>query len=92
MSSELQKIKENIDKALKVRLKALKNMGIIKTVSVTKVDILKARGRVQGEIARSANPNKDLFPGNIHFKCCHQCPAFTGADRDPGCSDIQQVY
>ena len=61
MSSELAKIKECIDKALKVRLKALKNMGVIKTVSVGKVDILKARGRVQGEIARSANPDKDLF-------------------------------
>ena len=39
----------------------MKNMGIIKTVSVTKVEILKARGRVQGEIARTVNPNKDLF-------------------------------
>ena len=61
MSSELAKIKECVDKALKVRLKALKNMGIIKTVAVNKVDILKARGRVQGEIARSANPDKELF-------------------------------
>ncbi|MBE6499106.1 MAG: DEAD/DEAH box helicase [Methanobrevibacter thaueri] len=61
MSTELAKIKEYIDKALKVRLKALKNMGVIKTVSVTKVDILKARGRVQGEIARSTKPDKELF-------------------------------
>ena len=61
MSSELEKIKKYIDKALKVRLKALKNMGIIRTVSVGKVDILKARGRIQGEIARSVNPDKDLF-------------------------------
>ena len=61
MSQELEKIKKYVDKALKVRLKALKNMGVIKTVSVNKVDILKARGRIQGEIARSANPNKDLF-------------------------------
>ena len=61
MSSELEKINKYIDKALKVRLKALKNMGIIKTVSVGKVDILNARGRVQGEIARSVNPDKDLF-------------------------------
>jgi Fanconi anemia group M protein len=36
-------------------------MGIIRTVSVGKVDILKARGRIQGEIARSVNPDKDLF-------------------------------
>ncbi|MEE1129385.1 MAG: DEAD/DEAH box helicase [Methanobrevibacter sp.] len=61
MSDELQKIKENVDKALKIRLKALKNMGVIRTVSVGKVDILKARGRIQGEIARTTNPNKDLF-------------------------------
>ncbi len=61
MSEELEKIKSHIDKALKIRLKALKNMGIIKTVAVNKVDILKARARVQGEIARSTNPPKDLF-------------------------------
>ena len=61
MSSELEKIKTYIDKALKVRLKGLKNMGIIKTVSVGKLDILKARGRVQNEIARNANPDKELF-------------------------------
>ncbi|AMD18348.1 Hef nuclease [Methanobrevibacter sp. YE315] len=61
MSSELEKIKKHVDKALKIRLKALKNMGVIKTVSVGKVDILNARGRIQGEIARSANPDKDLF-------------------------------
>ena len=61
MSSELEKIKKYIDKALKVRLKALKDMGVIRTVSVGKVDILKARGRIQGEIARSVNPDKDLF-------------------------------
>lgn len=61
MSQELEKIKKYIDKALKVRLKALKNMGVIKTVSVNKVDILKARGRIQGEIARTTNPNKELF-------------------------------
>ena len=61
MSSELEKIKKYIDKALKIRLKALKNMGVIKTVSVGKVDILNARGRIQGEIARSTNPDKELF-------------------------------
>ena len=61
MSSELEKIKSYVDKALKVRLKALKNMGVIKTVSVGKVDILKARGKIQGEIARTTNPDKELF-------------------------------
>ena len=61
MSEELEKIKKHIDKALSIRLKALKNMGVIRTVSVSKVDILNARGKVQSEIARTTNPDKDLF-------------------------------
>ncbi|WP_400222418.1 DEAD/DEAH box helicase [Methanobrevibacter smithii] len=61
MSSELKKIKTHVDKALKIRLKGLKNMGVIRTVSVNKLDILKARGRVQSAIARSVNPKKECF-------------------------------
>nr|WP_303998440.1 DEAD/DEAH box helicase [Methanobrevibacter smithii] len=61
MSSELEKIKKHVDKALKVRLKSLKNMGIIRTVSVNKTDILRARGRVQSAIARTVNPKKECF-------------------------------
>ena len=61
MSSELEKINDSLEKALKIRLKTLKNMGILKTISVTKVDILKTRGRIQGEIARSSTPKKELF-------------------------------
>ena len=61
MSSELEKIKTHVDKALKIRLKGLKNMGVIRTVSVNTLDILKARGRVQSAIARSVNPKKECF-------------------------------
>lgn len=61
MSSELEKIKTHVDKALKIRLKGLKNMGVIRTVSVNKLDILKARGRVQSAIARSVNPKTECF-------------------------------
>lgn len=61
MSSELEKIKTHVDKALKISLKGLKNMGVIRTVSVNKLDILKARGRVQSAIARSVNPKKECF-------------------------------
>lgn len=61
MSSELEKIKTHVDKALKIRLKGLKNMGVIRTVSVNKLDILKARGRVQSAIARTVNPKKECF-------------------------------
>lgn len=61
MSQELNKIKELVNKSLKLRLKALKNMKIINTVSVTKRDILKAHGRVQNTIARAVNPKKECF-------------------------------
>ena len=61
MSEELDKINKFLEKALKIRLKTLKNMGILKTISVTKVDILKTRGRIQGEIARSTSPKKEMF-------------------------------
>ncbi len=61
MSEELDKINKFLEKALKIRLQTLKNMGILKTISVTKVDILKTRGRIQGEIARSTSPKKELF-------------------------------
>lgn len=61
MSEELNKIKELVNKSLKLRLKALKNMKIINTISVTKRDILKAHGRVQNTIARAVNPNKECF-------------------------------
>ena len=61
MSDELDKINKLLTKSLKLRLKALKNMGIIKTVSVTKIDILQARSRVQGEIARTTKPKKEMF-------------------------------
>ena len=61
MSKELEKIKDPLNKALKIRLKGLKNMEIINTVSVNKTDILKARSYVQNKIARSTNPSKDYF-------------------------------
>lgn len=61
MSNELDKIKKSLDKALKIRLKGLKNMEIIDTISVNKIDVLNARGRVQNRIARSTNPPKELY-------------------------------
>lgn len=61
MSKELLKIKEHMDKALKHRLKMLKNMSIISTISVSKIDILKARGRVQNRIARSVTPPSECY-------------------------------
>ena len=61
MSKELEKIKNHISKALKHRLKMLKNIGVIPTISVNKVEILKARGVVQNRIARATNPPKECY-------------------------------
>ena len=61
MGPRLEKIRDLINKALKVRLKGLKDLGIINTVSVNKRDILKARSRVQRKIGQSVNPPKECF-------------------------------
>lgn len=61
MGPRLEKIRDLVNKALKVRLKGLKDLGIINTVSVNKRDILKARSRVQRRIGQSVNPPKECF-------------------------------
>ena len=61
MGMQLQKIRDLVNKALKIRLKGLKSLGVINTIAVSKRDILKARSKVQGKIARSVNPKKECF-------------------------------
>lgn len=62
LSPELKDIKSHLEKALKVRLKTLKNMGVIKSVTnVSKKDVLKAKGRAQNRIGRSVRPPKKCF-------------------------------
>lgn len=61
MGMQLQKIRDLVNKALKIRLKGLKSLGVIDTIAVSKRDILKARSKVQGKIARSVNPKKECF-------------------------------
>ncbi len=61
MGPRLEKIRDLVNKALQVRLKGLKDLGIINTVSVNKRDILKARSRVQRKIGQSVNPPKECF-------------------------------
>ncbi len=61
MGEELEKIRDLVNKALKIRLKGLKSLGVINTVSVTKRDVLKARSRVQRKIGQSVNPPKECF-------------------------------
>ena len=61
MGPRLEKIRDLVSKALKIRLKGLKDLGIINTVSVNKRDILKARDKVQRRIGQSVNPPKVCF-------------------------------
>ena len=61
MGPRLEKIRDLVNKALTVRLKGLKDLGIINTVSVNKRDILKARSKVQRRIGQSVNPPKECF-------------------------------
>ena len=61
LGKELERIKELLNKALKLRLKGLKSLGVINTISVNKRDVLQARGRVQNRIARSTNPPKQCY-------------------------------
>ncbi len=61
MGPRLEKIRDLVKKALNVRLKGLKDLGIINTVAVNKRDILKARSKVQRKIGQSVNPPKECF-------------------------------
>lgn len=61
MNDELKEIKKYIDIALNHRLKMLKNLKIIKTINVGKIDILKARSKVQNKIGRSLIPPKECY-------------------------------
>ncbi|AEG19403.1 DEAD/DEAH box helicase [Methanobacterium paludis] len=61
LKPELKDIKSHMDKALKARLKTLKRMGIIRSVSVSKKDVLAAKASAQRRIGSSANPPKKCF-------------------------------
>ena len=61
MGPQLEKIRDLVNKSLNVRLKGLKDLGVINTVSVNKRDILKARSRVQRKIGQSVNPPRECF-------------------------------
>ncbi len=62
LNQELKDIKLHLEKALKVRLKTLKTMGVIKSVSnVSKKDVLVAKGKAQNRIGRSIHPPKKCF-------------------------------
>jgi len=64
LSPELQEIKKLIEETLKVRLKTLKKMGIIDSISnPSKKEILVEQSRLQQKIASSSNPKKEYFKG-----------------------------
>lgn len=61
LGQELSKIQDLLKKSLKSRLKALKNMGVINSITVNKRDILKVRAKVQNKLATSTNPPKECY-------------------------------
>ena len=61
MTPELEEIREHLKRALKSRMKILKNLGVIDSINAGKKDLLMARGRVQNRIARSTNPPKSCY-------------------------------
>ncbi len=61
LNKELKEIKEAIETTLKVRLNALKRMGIIKSVNIGKKEVLKIKGAAQNRIARSSHPPKKCY-------------------------------
>jgi len=62
LGNKQKEIKKHLDKVLKNRLKGLKNLKIIPSISnVTKRDILQARARVQNRISKSTHPHRDCL-------------------------------
>src|SRR5690606_2573672 len=62
LTPEQKAIKSHLEAALKGRLKGLKKMGVIRSISqISKRDILKARNRVQNRISRSTQPPRNCL-------------------------------
>ena len=64
LTPELQEIKDLLSETLKMRLKTLKKLGIIDSVSrPSKREVLVEQARLQNKIASSGNPKKEYFTG-----------------------------
>ncbi len=62
LNQELKDIKNHLEKALKIRLKTLKKMGVITSVSnVSKKDVLAAKGKAQNRIGHSLHPPQKCY-------------------------------
>lgn len=68
LNKEQKAIKSHLETVLKNRLRGLKNMGIIRSISqVSKTDILKARSRVQNRISRSIHPPRECLAASSNL-------------------------
>ena len=62
LKEEQKIIKDYLETVLKMRLRGLKNMELISSITqVSKIDILKARSRVQSRISQSSSPPQDCL-------------------------------
>ena len=61
LSEELKEIKKYIEATLKARLNTLKKMGVIRSVNMSKTEVLKAKGAAQNRISRSSSPPKKCY-------------------------------
>ncbi len=62
LKPELKTIKSHMEKALKARLKTLKRMGVLRSISsVSKKEVLIAKGKAQRQIGESAVPDRKHF-------------------------------
>lgn len=64
LTEELKEIKNLLSETLKIRLRTLKKLGIIDSISKpSKREILVEQKRLQQKIASSSNPKKEYFTG-----------------------------
>ncbi|MGZ4857170.1 MAG: DEAD/DEAH box helicase, partial [Methanobacteriaceae archaeon] len=62
LGKELSAIRDHLDAALKIRLKTLKKLGIIPSITrVSKKDVLQAKAKAQARIGSSAHPPKKCY-------------------------------
>lgn len=61
LGKEMKNIKKHLNKSLKHRLKLLKSMKVIPTISVSKKDLLIARNKVQNHISQTSKPPQECF-------------------------------
>ncbi|MEN4006054.1 MAG: DEAD/DEAH box helicase [Methanobacteriaceae archaeon] len=61
LNEELKSIKSHIEDALNTRFNTLKKIRVIKSVNMSKKDVLKAKEEAQNRISRSSKPPKKYY-------------------------------